>query len=671
MLCEKCLNITLRRLEEDPDILVYSHYATLGLVHDSAKHCDLCRCISKACMVSWFLPPTMFDNRQSRYSEEQIACAMQQQASFGPTRIEVEGPELFSLGRTSHLLRTWSLTFRYGRSFATLWLFVPSTPQIFSELEEACSTDSRLMSPQNLLLAKRWMHHCSTHHPKCNSTATLPLWIIEIASEDQSTRLVRGSGRVAQYATLSYKWGSTVRYKMTSANQSDLQQQIPLDQMPRTFTDAIKVTRELGYSYLWIDALCITQDCAIELQDQVAAMQDIYSGSSLTLFAAAGDEADTGLDHERGPGVTRPIKVTLRLELEPNSADYETVIFVKQPFQPLSHLPLYSRGWVFQEQLLSRRSLIFTASQIKWQCLDECLSETSPLPEQRGRPVLMDYLKPRNLLDDESIMNIQNWIHTNSMLYQPMWLYYRAIELYSRRQLTFISDILPAIAGLVSVYEQRLKKTFVEGICLDELEGLLWTVRTNSTTAEARPVPNRPSWSWTSRFGSEVVFRAPDKHGATPSSSTHIRLQLNALPSCIKLEVTAWTRWVDLAIESRGTYQGIQYGIDARDEKSYTAFARLDDREWNRKEFRGWKSKDGVISRSMLCILIKRHRGCHYILARPHSELPGCFTKVGTALEHTNEHLPSLIGNAEAPEAVLEAQRRTADGPDYTIQYLV
>jgi hypothetical protein len=35
---------------------------------------------------------------------------------------------------------------------------------------------------------------------------------------------------------------------------------IPLSSLPKTFLDAIVVTKALGLRYLWIDSLCIIQD---------------------------------------------------------------------------------------------------------------------------------------------------------------------------------------------------------------------------------------------------------------------------------------------------------------------------------------------------------------------------------------------------------------------------
>jgi hypothetical protein len=46
----------------------------------------------------------------------------------------------------------------------------------------------------------------------------------------------------------------------THATLDDRLQGVPWDQLPKTFQDAVTVTRELGFEYLWIDSLCVVQD---------------------------------------------------------------------------------------------------------------------------------------------------------------------------------------------------------------------------------------------------------------------------------------------------------------------------------------------------------------------------------------------------------------------------
>lgn len=61
-----------------------------------------------------------------------------------------------------------------------------------------------------------------------------------------------------QYLTLSHAWSVTVnesRLKLSTNNIEDLQVDIPLEKLSQTFRDAMEVTQQLGYRYIWIDSL--------------------------------------------------------------------------------------------------------------------------------------------------------------------------------------------------------------------------------------------------------------------------------------------------------------------------------------------------------------------------------------------------------------------------------
>ncbi|KAK0715889.1 hypothetical protein B0H67DRAFT_447179, partial [Lasiosphaeris hirsuta] len=49
---------------------------------------------------------------------------------------------------------------------------------------------------------------------------------------------------------------------LTSAALASFRVRIPPEALPKTFKDAIRVTRYLGLDHLWIDSLCIIQDSA-------------------------------------------------------------------------------------------------------------------------------------------------------------------------------------------------------------------------------------------------------------------------------------------------------------------------------------------------------------------------------------------------------------------------
>ncbi len=155
-----------------------------------------------------------------------------------------------------------------------------------------------------------------------------------------------------RYLALSYVWGeSTLLLKRGVALKSNIERLgedggLAVLDLPRTIRDAITLTKELGEQYLWVDALCIVQDDLEDLQRQTATMDSVFSGAALTIAAAAGDDADHGL-----PGLSecfrrnppRKIRLTEKLSLL-RKADHE-----------LNESSWESRGWTFQERLLSRR----------------------------------------------------------------------------------------------------------------------------------------------------------------------------------------------------------------------------------------------------------------------------------------------------------------------------
>jgi hypothetical protein len=63
----------------------------------------------------------------------------------------------------------------------------------------------------------------------------------------------------------------------------------------KTVVDAIKITKQLGYRYLWVNEYCIDQDDAVHKDNQIRQMNRIYQGANLTIVAAAGDSKHFGL----------------------------------------------------------------------------------------------------------------------------------------------------------------------------------------------------------------------------------------------------------------------------------------------------------------------------------------------------------------------------------------
>lgn len=73
------------------------------------------------------------------------------------------------------------------------------------------------------------------------------------------------------------------------------------------------------------------------------------------------------------------------------------------------------------------------------------------------------------------------------------------VDQYSRRQITYQSDLLPATSGVVNVMRSRNVGNYVSGLWRNHfLPGLLWHVSFSASRSKAYP---KPTWSWVSIDG--------------------------------------------------------------------------------------------------------------------------------------------------------------------------
>ena len=160
-------------------------------------------------------------------------------------------------------------------------------------------------SSANWKLIKEWLRICREgHSDHCQGTTSFeplkrPARVIDV----QNNCIVE-TPPSCEYITLSYVWGSkTLQKPMQTATKSSICSLSEPGALSRidlqnTIVDAMYACTNIGHRYLWIDSLCIIQDDKDDLAEQIASMSDIYSGAFLTIIAAWGDNADSGM-----PGV--------------------------------------------------------------------------------------------------------------------------------------------------------------------------------------------------------------------------------------------------------------------------------------------------------------------------------------------------------------------------------
>jgi hypothetical protein len=76
---------------------------------------------------------------------------------------------------------------------------------------------------------------------------------------------------------------------------------IDMDELPKTFQDAIVITRRLGARYLWIDSLCNIQDSVEDWENESASMEHVYRNSMCNIAVTSGMDGSVGCLFERNP----------------------------------------------------------------------------------------------------------------------------------------------------------------------------------------------------------------------------------------------------------------------------------------------------------------------------------------------------------------------------------
>jgi hypothetical protein len=89
----------------------------------------------------------------------------------------------------------------------------------------------------------------------------------------------------AKYATLSHCWGGNSPITTTTDTIKERKRKIPLDELPKTFKDAVIITRNLGLEHIWIDSLCILQDSTEDWEREAGNMSEIYTNCYVMIAA--------------------------------------------------------------------------------------------------------------------------------------------------------------------------------------------------------------------------------------------------------------------------------------------------------------------------------------------------------------------------------------------------
>lgn len=346
-------------------------------------------------------------------------------------------------------------------------------------------------------LVKQCMDPENPHkHCRYSRDTVLPLRVLDVVGRPEdpcpTVRLkISETDTHAPYLALSYRWGDQPAsgpepLQLRKDNVETLVKGIQLESLQQSIQDAIVVTRKLGYRYLWVDALCIMQNCRNDQASEIGRMASIYKNAAITIVAATSLHADHGFLSDK----PRPYCPGYKVYVTMDDHTTGTVYLSAEPYEP-DH-PLDKRGWTLQEFMLSSRMLIFSDYELLWQCKEVDLRSVSA----KG----LEYLQPLETLP-WTVFDGDEEPYYGNLDSDKLYLWKTIVQQYTDRELSHTSDKLNAIKGITSELETLWRDTNVYGLWKKWFIGLLAWYKPVMERDERRHLERAPSWSWASLDG--------------------------------------------------------------------------------------------------------------------------------------------------------------------------
>ncbi|KAH7401732.1 heterokaryon incompatibility protein-domain-containing protein [Phaeosphaeria sp. MPI-PUGE-AT-0046c] len=359
----------------------------------------------------------------------------------------------------------------------------PHVLPLFSPILSGSSNRER----DEIDLSKRWLRTCLAEHDQCKARQTrnassegatrisMPTRLIQITSSSDTIESIclvarpKSEQIAIAYLALSHCWGGAEIVKLKKENLAQFYKSIPLETLPKTFLDAIRITVLLGHDYLWIDSLCIVQDSTEDWLQEAKVMGSVYRDSTLTIAAVGSKDSHGGcfLASRNIRGFQSYPRETFEMSLL-ETQDTEKI------------QPLHGRAWVLQEQCLSIRTINFGIHEISWECLETRASPRVPVLQPNRYSV-----STKRCFED-------------LLVSRDMWTLYwwQLIRNYTSRTATFSTDRWEAIRGLATEVERIHGHHLLYGLWSHRVKlELLWAAV--GDRGERLDI-GVPSWSWLS-----------------------------------------------------------------------------------------------------------------------------------------------------------------------------
>jgi hypothetical protein len=157
---------------------------------------------------------------------------------------------------------------------------------------------------------------------------------------------------------------------------------------------------------------------------------------------------------------TRTVKLSIR---EEERRGY-TNIPAHHSCRPVSDsdvlAPLTTRAWVFQESFLAHRILYATPSELAWQCTTCHRCECEPAQHHGVISQLVEHGEYNSMRTFSQLLHTQTLRKEDHPPLSRMHLWGEIIEIFSSKKLSFWTDLIAAMQGVVEALLDAIPSTF-------------------------------------------------------------------------------------------------------------------------------------------------------------------------------------------------------------------
>lgn len=373
------------------------------------------------------------------------------------------------------------------------WVKAQENQSIAKMLDNSATEDIAQSDPR-LEIAGRclgfWVNACDKKHAgSCCAKPVvqrlpheIPAWVIDV-----SRGCIVPGQQASRYVALSYVW-DTRQYLMLDERDEHLEWDYRLllkrgnlsdfrtpgylqgaiaNRLPAVIRDTMALVNHIGEKYLWIDCLCIVQDDD-RIREQIDHMHEVYMGAYLTIIAAT----HCGLlSKPKVPGENFDQMHFPRWDSHWHH--WSTKYRIQELHRRLLRSKWASRGWTLQEQIMSKRAVVFLDGDIFWDCQLAVSDQDQLFPDK---------------MEEQSLAPHYGTAHK---VFKTSWpdfrTYLELIGLYNKRDFSYPQDSLPAISGLLKLLTQSFPYGFIGGLPRLMLhEALLWQPFSQVTKSRVR-----------------------------------------------------------------------------------------------------------------------------------------------------------------------------------------